>query len=51
VDGVMYKDQVPLGLLGVNDTFSFDVNEFDIAADVSIRDDMDYMVTWFTVTV
>jgi hypothetical protein len=51
VDGIMYEDEVPLGLLGVNDSFSFDVNEFDIAADVSIRDDMDYMVTWFSVTV
>ena len=51
VDGVMYRDNAPAGLFGLNDAFSFDIATFDFSADAYILDDLGYIVTWFHVVV
>lgn len=50
-DGVIYWDNAPLGLFGVNDTISFDKSVFDVAADAWIYDDMGNLMTSFHITV
>ena len=48
--GVKFQDNAPVGLLGLDDVFSFDKEIFDVQADAYILDDGGYFVTDFQIT-
>ena len=49
VNGIRYQDNAPIGLFGLDDTFSFDKGEFVRAADARILDDLGYLVAGFQI--
>ena len=49
-DGVMFEDNAPLGLFGLDDVFFFDIDIFDAQADAYILDDLGYYVADFQIT-
>lgn len=51
VNGIRYQDNAPIGLFGLDDTFSFDKGEFVRAADARILDDLGYLVAEFQIIV
>jgi len=49
VRGVRYQDNSPIGLFGLDDTFSFDIGVFDITAEAYVLDDAGYLVARFPI--